>query len=225
MAGGKSIFGRAIGLAAGLLGTVNVAAQAPDAATPAAGSESDEQRELQSLRLVVREAGYATQRNRLLAERGAKGDEAIFSTPYATGLELVVVADRKTVSSAWMQRDLDLYKMTQDEVMTLARRQVLAVLPSLPPKEAVAGGVVMVPQMDYLASLMLADGWDDLDRALGGKLIVAVPSDDVLIVADASAPDIRAKLPDFVRQEHADANRSVSPLLYRRAGAQWVTTD
>lgn len=225
MAGGKSIFGKAIGLAAGLLGTGHAAAEAPDTAAPAANPEADKQRELESLRLVVREAGYAEQRNRILAERGAQADDAIFSTPYAAGLELVVVADRETSSSAWMQRDLTQYKVTQDEAIALARRQVLAVLPTLPPKDAVAGGVVMVPKMDYLASLMLADGWDDLDRALGGKLIVAVPSDDVLIVADATAPDIRAKLPEFVQQQHADANRSVSPLLYRRADGRWVAAD
>lgn len=227
MAAGRSIFGKMIGFAASLVGAggAQAAAQPVDEATARAQAEAEHERELRSLRLVVREAGYAARRNRILAERGAKPDDVLLSAPYAKGLELIVVADRPTTSSAWMQRDLTLYKVTQDEIMAFARRQVLAILPTVPPAEAVAGGVVMVPKMDYLASLMLADGWDQLDAALGGNLLVAVPSDDVLIVADGGFADTRTKLPAFVKAQYDDANRSVSPLVYRRQGGAWVAAE
>lgn len=227
MAAGKSIFGKAIGFAAGLMGAGagDAAAQSTDEAAARAQAEAEHERILRSLRLVVRDAGYAAHRNRILAERGAEPDDVIFATPYAKGLELILVADQPTTSKPWMLRDLKLYKVTQDEIMALGRRQVLAILPSLPPAEAVAGGVVMVPKMDYLASLILADGWDALDAALGGNLLVAVPSDDVLIVADARAADIGAKLPAFVKAQFDDANRSVSPLVYRRQGGAWVAAE
>lgn len=225
MAGGKSVFGKAIGLAAGLLGAGSAAAQTRDEAVARADdAAAGQEAELRSLRLVIRDAGYAAHRNRILAERSAKPDDVIFSTPYAPGLELILVADKPGTSHPWMQRELTLYGVTQDEIMALGRKQLLAILPSLPPHEAVAGGVVMVPKADYLASLMLADGWDDLDRALGGQLLVAVPSDDVLIVADGAA-DQRAALPDFVRHQYEDANRAVSPLIYARRGGRWVTAD
>lgn len=222
MTGGKSVFGKAIGFAAGLLGAGGAAAQTQDEA--AAQADAEQEAELRSLRLVIRDAGYAAHRNRILAERGAAAGDVIFSTPYAPGLELILVADKPGTSHPWMQRELTLYRVKQDEIMALGRRQVLATLPSLPRREAVAGGVVMVPRTDYLASLMLADGWDDLDRALGGQLLVAVPSDDVLIVADGAA-DQRAALPDFVRHQYEDANRAVSPLIYARRGGRWVTAD
>ena len=227
MATGKSIFGKAIGFAAGLMGAGagDAAAQATDETTARAQAEAEHERILRSLRLVVRDAGYAAHRNRVLAERGAKPDDAILATPYAKGLELILVADQPTTSKPWMLRDLNLYKVTQDEIMALGRRQVLAILPKLPSRDAVAGGVVALPRMDYLASLILDDGWDELDAALGGNLLVAVPSDDVLIVADGASADIRANLPDFVKAQHADANRSVSPLLYRRQAGQWVAVD
>ena len=227
MATGKSIFGKAIGFAAGLMGAGagDAAAQATDETTARAQAEAEHERILRSLRLVVRDAGYAAHRNRVLAERGAKPDDTILATPYAKGLELILVADQPTTSKPWMQRDLNLYKVTQDEIMALGRRQVLATLPKLPSRDAVAGGVVALPKMDYLASLMLDDGWDELDAALGGNLLVAVPSDDMLIVADGASADIRASLPDFVKAQHADANRSVSPLLYRRQAGQWVAVD
>ena len=227
MATGKSIFGKAIGFAAGLMGAGagDAAAQATDETTARAQAEAEHERILRSLRLVVRDAGYAAHRNRVLAERGAKPDDTILAPPYAKGLELILVADQPTTSKPWMQRDLNLYKVTQDEIMALGRRQVLATLPKLPSRDAVAGGVVALPKMDYLASLMLDDGWDELDAALGGNLLVAVPSDDMLIVADGASADIRASLPDFVKAQHADANRSVSPLLYRRQAGQWVAVD
>ncbi|HEV7342541.1 MAG TPA: hypothetical protein VGN68_12975 [Sphingopyxis sp.] len=230
MAAGKSIFGKAVGFAAGLLGAGGaqaavLPAKAPDVTSPTAPTDAEVEAELRSLRLVVRDAGYAAHRNRILAERGAQPDDVIFTTPFAKGLELILVADEPTTSEPWMLRELDLYKVTQDEIMALGRRQVLAILPSLPPAEAVVGGVVMVPKMDYLASLMLADGWDELDAALGGNLLVAVPSDDVLIVADARAADIGAKLPAFVKAQYDDANRSVSPLVYRRQGGAWMAIE
>jgi hypothetical protein len=232
MAAGKSIFGRAIGFAAGLVSAGGGQAAVPPANAPPADVtkqkevvEAVVEAELRSLRLVVRDAGYAGHRNRILAERGAKPDDVIFATPFAKGLELILVADEPTTSKPWMLRDLSLYKVTQDEIMALGRRQVLAILPSVPPAEAVAGGVVMVPRMDYLASLMLADGWDELDAALGGNLLVAVPSDDVLIVADARAADIGAKLPAFAKAKFDDASRSISPLIYRRLGGAWVAVD
>ncbi len=227
MAAGKSIFGKAIGFAAGLVGAGAgpVAAQTTDETTARAQAETEHERILRSLRLVIREAGSTAYRNKILVEHGANADDVIFSTPYAEGLELILVADQPTTSKPWMQRDLNLYKVTQDEIMALGRRQVLAILPSLPPAEAVAGGVVMVPKMDYLASLMLADGWDDLHAALGGNLLVAVPSDDVLIVADGGFADRRVKLPGFVKAQFDDANRSVSPLVYRRQGGAWVAVE
>ena len=227
MAAGKSIFGKAIGFAAGLMGAGNgqAAAQPVDEAAARAQADAEHERILRSLRLVVREAGSTAYRNQILVEQGANADDVIFTRPFAKGLELILVADQPTTSKPWMLRDLKLYKVTQDEIMALGRRQVLAILPLLPPAEAVAGGVVMVPKMDYLASLILADGWDALDAALGGNLLVAVPSDDVLIVADARAADIGAKLPAFVKAQFDDANRSVSPLVYRRQGGAWVTAE
>lgn len=222
MTGRRSIFGKAMGMAAGLLSTSNAAAQSPGDAAQRAQIDAQHERELRSLRLVIREAGYAAHRNRILAERGAKEEDAIFFLPYAKGLELILVADRPNSANPWMQRDLDLYQVTQDEIMGLGRRQVLAILPPLPSAQQVAGGVVALPKAHYLASLMLADGWDDLDTALDGNLLVAVPSDDLLLVIDAREDDVRAALPGFVKAKFDDASRAISPLIYRRQGGLWV---
>lgn len=230
MAAGKSIFGKAVGFAAGLLGAGNAQAtvppaKAPDVATPTAPTDAEVEAELRSLRLVVRDAGYAAHRNRILAERGAQGDDVIFATPYAPGLELIVVADSEQSARPWMLRDLARLRLTQDEVMARARRQVLALLPPLPTAEKLVGDVVALPKADYLASLMLADGWDDLDAALDGHMRVIVPADDLLMAVDAREADLRDGLPAFAKAKFDDASRSVSPLVYRRQGGAWVAVE
>lgn len=224
MNGGKSIFAKVVGWI-GLFGAGDTVVETSYTAAQGAETVALQERELRSLRLVIRAAGYAAERNQILAERGAKGDEAIFSTAFASGLELIIVADDPSTSRPWMQHHLNLYQVSQKEIMELGRKQVLAILPSLPSKEDVVGGVVMIPKTDHLASLMLADGWDDLDRALDGNLVVAVPSDDVLIVADGTRPEILAKLPGFVNHQYAEAHRAVSHLLYRRKDGRWIAAD
>ena len=230
MAAGKSIFGKAVGFAAGLLGAGSAQAavtpaKAPDVATPTTPTDAEVEAELSSLRLVVRDAGYAARRNRILAERGAQPDDAIFATPYATGLELLVVADSAQSGRPWMLRDFARVQLTHDEVMTRARRQVLALLPPLPTAEKLVGNVVAFPKADYLASLMLADGWDDLDAALDGHMRVVVPADDLLMAIDAREADLRTQLPAFVRAKFDDANRAISPLIYRRQNGAWVAVE
>ena len=109
MATGKSIFGKAIGFAAGLMGAGagDAAAQTTDETAARAQAEAEHERILRSLRLVVRDAGYAAHRNRILADRGAQPDDVIFTTPFAKGLELILVADEPTTSKPWMLRDLE----------------------------------------------------------------------------------------------------------------------
>lgn len=230
MAAGKSIFGKAVGFAAGLLGAGRAQAavpptKAPDVMSPTAPTDAEVEAELRSLRLVVRDAGYAAHRNRILAERGAGPDDVIFATTFAPGLELIVVADGAQSARPWMRRDLTRLLLTQDEVMALGRRQVLALLPPLPTAEKLVGDVVALPRADYLASLMLADGWDDLDAALDGHMRVVVPADDLLMAIDAREADLRDGLLAFAKAKFDDANRSVSQLVYRRQGGAWAAVE
>lgn len=226
MAAGKSIFGKAIGFAAGLVGAGSAQAAAEPTQTPdAAAQKAVVESEMRSLRLVVRDAGYAAHRNRILAERGAQPDDVILSTPYAKGLELILVVDKPTTSTPWMERDLKRYRVTQDEVMALGRRQVLATLPPLPTADKLIGDVAALPKADYLASLMLADGWDELDAALDGHMRVVVPADDLLMVIDAREADLREGLPAFVKAKFDDASRAISLLIYRRQGGAWVAEE
>lgn len=226
MAFSKSAFGKAAGVAASLFGAAagGAVAQSSGGDAPKAARDAPDE-VLKNLRVVIRHAGYAAQRNQILADRTDKSEERLLSSPFAPGLELVVVEDQPSTSRVWMQYDFDRHRLSLDEAMALGRRQVLANLPSIPPKEALAGGVVMVPKMDYLASLMLADGWDELDKALNGNLVVAVPSDDVLIAADITSDTMRDDLRAFVRKQHDDANRSVSPALYQRRSGAWVVAS
>ncbi len=174
-----------------------------------------------SLRLVVRSAGYTAQRNAIL-QQGNKDKISIVSVLDASGLEFVLVSDQPTTSKVMDSNHIAALGLSTDQAIALARKQVLAALPPIPEYSDVNEGVITSPSIDYIASLFLADGWDKLDVALGGNLIVAIPSDDLIIISGPKTADARAELKDFVKLKYDDANRAVSAALYSRKDGKWV---
>jgi hypothetical protein len=201
---------------------VTLGASSLTVSSPAPAKETTTQAEgTAALRVVVRDADATARRNKFIAEQyGAEGD--LFSIPYAPGLELVLVLDEPMASKVVGAGKLAELGLTQDEAMALGRRQVLAILPSIPSVDDINGGILKSPQIDNIGSLMLADGWDELDKALAGQLLVAVPSDDVIVVANLASEQKRSDFKLYVKQLHDDATRSVSPFVYARQSGSWV---
>ena len=85
--------------------------------------------------------------------------------------------------------------------------------------------VITTPNIDYIASLILAEGWDALNVSVGGNLVVAIPSDDVIIITSAVKESARADLRAYVKNAYDNANRSVSSSLYIRKNGKWVEDD
>jgi uncharacterized protein YtpQ (UPF0354 family) len=112
--------------------------------------------------------------------------------------------------------------LEREEAMTLGRSQALAALPPLIDPNDLNEGVFKLPKTDYLASLILADGWDELDEASDGNLMVGVPSDDVILIANLAFEEKRALFQLLIKQEYQDANRSVSELTYVRRNNEWT---
>lgn len=176
-----------------------------------------------SLRLVVRHAGYAQQRRATLKSFGQ--DSAIVSAPFAPGLELVLVSDSVLASTVIDSDMAHRIGLSPADAMALGRRQVLMGLPAVPRPDDIDEGVITSPKIDYIASLLLADGWDELNSVLGERLIVAVPSDDQIVIATASDAHERRKIAAYVGQMHREAARSVSAHLYARKNGAWILAD
>lgn len=189
--------------------------------TSAEPTSANTAREPAALRVVVREQGYASHREKILEERSGEPHSVVYS-PYATGLELVLVLDQPLASTVMDAKAIAAMGLQPGDAMTLGRKQVLAMLPELPTASDIGDGVLESPKIDYIASLMLADGWDALAKAVGGTLVVAVPSDDVIIAASLLTDEDRAKFKAYVEGQYENANRSVSKLPYVRQGGRWI---
>lgn len=203
---------------AGVAGSAAVAQSSPNA--PPDSTELQEQ-----LRLVVRSHQVISERDALMTKLNGPNDSLIrFSiTP---SIDALLIAD-KGMSNTMISKGL-LADAGIDEASALAagRRQVLGLLPSLPSAEDVmATGVIVSPTADYVGSLILADGWDQLAAAVDGLLVVAVPSDDRIVVAQVLEGRPIEKLQAYVDREYEDASRSVSRARLVRKDGRWVEVD
>ena len=213
----------ATGFGAFGLGGSTSGQEAPTTKTPiATPTDIDAQRT--KLRVVIRHAGYADKMNNIL-QQGNGDDVGIVAVPYSRDLELVLVSDEPMTSKVLDTRKLSALGLTLDQAMAFGRQQVLAGLPSIPAYTDIDEGVITTPNMDYMASLILADGWDALNVSLGGNLVVAIPSDDVIIITSAVKGSARADLQAYVKNAFDNANRSISASLYIRKNGKWVEED
>ena len=213
----------AAGFGAFGLGGAAAAQEAPTTKVPIAGPV-DIDGERAKLRVVVRNAGYSKQRNTIL-QQGNNDDIGIVAISYSRELELVLVSDEPMTSKVLDTRKLSALGLSLDQAMALGRRQVLAGLPAIPANTDIDESVITTPNIDYIASLILAEGWDALNVSVGGNLVVAIPSDDVIIITSAVNESARADLRAYVKNAYDNANRSVSASLYIRKNGKWVEDD
>ena len=213
----------AAGFGAFGLGGAAAAQEAPTTKAPIA-APVDVDGERAKLRVVVRNAGYSKQRNTIL-QQGNNDDVGIVAVPYSRDLELVLVSDEPMTSKLLDTRKLKVLGLTLDQAMALGRQQVLAGLPVIPAYTDIDESVITTPNMDYMASLILAEGWDALNVSVGGNLVVAIPSDDVIIITSAVSASARADLRAYVKNAYDNASRAVSPSLYIRKNGKWVEED
>lgn len=180
--------------------------------------------QIEKLRLVLRSKGYAENRTRMLREAN-QDDQQIVSETFSASIETVLVSDEGSASKLIDTGHLADMGIGSDLALILGQKQVLAGLPPLPSATDFESGVVISPQIDYVASMLLANGWDDLDATLGGRLVAAVPSDDQIMLANITSDGMYAKFKYYVASAYDEANRSVSKALLVRKDGRWVETE
>lgn len=177
--------------------------------------------ERKGLRLVLRNKAYIENRNAAFLKLDHP-KSVIVSTPFSPSVVLILVSEQELSSLQIAEHDLADLDISREDAIALGRKQVLAQLPSLPGPADFAEGVVVSPKIDYVASLLLTDGWEQLDDALSGRLVAAVPSDDKVILANVDSDRMLEKLKTFVANAYADASRSISRSLFVRENGAWV---
>lgn len=206
-------------LLAGVAGSAALAQQPPPAPSGQLPLHPTE------LRLVMRSHETMVERDALLTRLNGV-DSNLVRYAVTPSIDALLVAD-KGMTSLQLDRDA-LARAAIDQAAAIAagRQQVLSVLPGLPSAEDIsASGVLVSPRVDYVASLILRDGWDELAAQLDGTMVVAVPSDDRLIIAVLNPDRPVEQLRAYVEGEYAEASRSVSRALLVRRGGRWVELD
>jgi uncharacterized protein YtpQ (UPF0354 family) len=204
--------------------TTSVASEPQQKSTTGEIGDRAQMAAIEKLRLVVRSKGYAESRNRMLREAN-QDENQIVSEPFTASIETVLVSDEGSGSKLIDTGHLADMGIGSDLALILGKKQALSGLPPLPSSADFGSGVVISPQIDYVASMLLASGWDDLDASLSGRLVAAVPSDDQIMLANITSDAMYEKFKLYVSSAYDEANRSVSKALLFRKDGRWVETE
>lgn len=141
----------------------------------------------------------------------------------APGLCMVLMADYPDRMRGVQANELAALGLDPAAAWALAERQTLADLPK-PDEIDIDAGLIAIPDLDYGASLLLAaDAWRRASR--GGEVLLAVPADNFVLVARRSKIGELEAFRAAVRQSFDEAERGISPLVYRWTEAGWVPAE
>jgi hypothetical protein len=121
--------------------------------------------------------------------------------------------------------DLTELGLTRDEVGRVARENLRKRLGDLPAdlgqKAGAAIGLIFRDEYFESSRILLHDQWAALARASGGKLLVAIPGNDVIVFALESDPEAVTQLSKVAHDVGEKARRAVSPQVLAWTEAGW----
>lgn len=175
------------------------------------------------LRVAVRARAYCTE----IARLGAGGTEAqrVVLREMAPDLCQVVMVDYPDRMRGLAADELAPLGLTAEAAWQLAESQTVAALPQPSALGRLEQGIVAVTGFDYIPSLLLnREGWRALAAAQGG-LLVAVPADNMMIVARAATVTDLAGFRRATREAFDTAERQISDSVYRWTEQGWVLAE
>ena len=178
----------------------------------------------EQLRVAVRHTDFCDHADQ--STRSASEPPVLLIRPVAPQLCATVMADYPNRMRAIRNDELEGLGLDADSAWALAERQTFADLPQPDRLEGLATGLVAVTEFDYVPSLLLdVEGWRRAAAAVDGDLIVAVPSDGLLVAGPRA---VITDMPGFqatTGDNFDTAERGISPLVYRWVNGTWVPLD
>jgi hypothetical protein len=175
------------------------------------------------LRVAVRARIYCSEITRLGA--GNTPAQRVIMRDMAPDLCQVAMVDYPDRMRGLAVGDLTALGLTEEAAWQLAETQTVAALPQPVTFGQFEQGIVAVTGFDYIPSLLLnRDGWRALAAAQGG-LIVAVPADNMMIVARAATVTDLAGFRRATREAFDTAERQISDSVYRWTEQGWVLVE
>ncbi len=175
--------------------------------------------DLADIRITVRPSAYVDD---LLA--AARPGADVLAEPLADDLWMLGVSDQPTTIATLSQSDLDALKLSPDQAIALGKRNLEGAARRLIGEAVARGanGVARFHGSDYTASLIaFPDLWEPLAEKFDGRLLVAVPASDVMLIADGRRPAIQAQMLTAVAQTMARAQRPISSALFEWTPTGW----
>jgi hypothetical protein len=163
------------------------------------------------LKLVLKDAGKG---------EGAGADDAPVHHDLAGDVAVVLAYDTPKSLAVMTKKSLGLGGKSDEEAFALALGNLARRAAGLTWRE---DGKLRVAELDgtYESSLLLVDRvWDDLEKALGGAVAVAVPARDELYAGRADDPEVIAALRKRIEDDELDPYQ-VSGDVFVRKGGMW----
>jgi hypothetical protein len=172
------------------------------------------------LRVIVRTVGYADELNKEISPQS----NTVVDAPIAANLVEMCAFDTANAVRPVLASDLKPLGMTEGSAMTTCRANSANELPP-PPRQVtpLAPHTMGVLKVGYYTSSEFAfpERWAAVDRKLGGKLIVCVPGNDVVLYARGDNADDVDALRQYAVQAARTSDRPISTDVYRWTKTGW----
>lgn len=141
--------------------------------------------------------------------------------PFVADMVVIYVVDEGGAVRGAKVEDLTANGVSREALPALSRANLGAVLPMLTSCEP--GSVMLVAAGNFYESsrLLLSAQWTELAAKVQGNLVVAVPSNDALVIACGPKPGTLEKLSKAVAEISQRAERPVSQALLKWTGSGW----
>lgn len=183
----------------------------PAAAAPTPPAAMSESIAASVMAVVGTDSGLAQQRGAI-------------SVPIGGGIDLVCVTGRGSDARVLTDADLPTLGLDRNGAVALAEANAEAGLRPLnetiqPQPPGTIGQIS--GDLDSASHLLLHDDWARTASAMGGKLLVAAPSSDILLYADGSSPGAADMLSRAAQHVMASSGRPISATVLRWTRTGW----
>ena len=173
------------------------------------------------IRVALRPAPYVENARKTFVRNA---DSELITELFAGDLWLICMADLPSASRVLNVADLRKLGLSKEEAIALGKQNLAA---SLRPLKSVvqplpSNGIGTITGDYYESSrLSLHDDWSVLAAQMKGGLIVAVPSNDMVLYGDAAQPNAIDAMGALARDVSRRSQRPISATVFRWSKGGW----
>lgn len=174
----------------------------------------------QNLRVIVRGKDYIAYAQ---AKAAKEKQPWFFVRKIGDDLYEALALDGPNVIALASAADLKDMKLKPDEAWALGRRQTSAIVPPMPEPGAYLSDTVTFEGPEYISAVLAdTDYWQGLRDLIGPDLFITVTSDQFVLASLLEAGPAMDRFAEAVAEDCKNAERCISPHIYRFEDGMWV---